>query len=114
MIFYRRSRRDTTGDILLNIKPDTICYSSVVDAYARKGGEDCAFRAEELLNEMIDRYNNDEDDVMSNTQTFRVVITSLGRSRQTCAAKKAEVILNQMESLSSQGLKNLAPNTCSN
>lgn len=76
-----------------------------------RGGEDCAFRAEELLNEMIDRYNSGEDDVMPNTQTFRSVITSLGRSRQTRAAEKAEVILNEMESLSSQGLKNLSPNT---
>jgi len=108
-LLSKMKKRYDAGDI--SLKPDTVCYSSVVDAYARKGGEDCALRAEELLNEMIDRYNSGEDDVMPNTQTFRSVITSLGRSRQTRAAEKAEVILNEMESLSSQGLKNLSPNT---
>jgi len=39
------------------------------------------------------------------------VITALGRSRQARAAEKAEQILEEMEFLSSQGAKDLAPNT---
>jgi pentatricopeptide repeat protein len=94
-----------------SLKPDTVCYSSVLDAYAKKGGEECAFRAEELLHEMIDLYNKGDNDVKPNTHTYRSVITALGRSRQARAAEKAEQILEEMEYISSQGAKDLAPNT---
>lgn len=60
---------------------------------------------------MEDLYNSGDTDVKPNTQTYRSVITALGKSRQPQAAQKAEQILEEMEYISQHGAKDLAPNT---
>ncbi len=119
------------------MKPDTICFTSIIDAYAKKGGEEAAERAEDLLHEMENLYNMGDKDVKPNTRTYSAVISewdvevhfrcdfflakpihvtwsetaALGKSGLPRAAEKAEQILDEMVYISSYGSKDLAPNT---
>ncbi|KAL7540613.1 hypothetical protein ACHAWF_006736 [Thalassiosira exigua] len=108
-ILSRMKDRHASGDEAS--KPDAVCYSSVLEAYAKKGGEDAAYRAESLLREMEERYDDGDANVKPNARTYRAVIDALGKSDRPRAAEKAEKILEEMIDLSSRGARDLRPNT---
>lgn len=70
-----KRRYEISGDV--SLKPDTICFTSTIDAYAKKGGEEAAERAENLLHEMENLYNMGDKDVKPNTRTYSAVISEL-------------------------------------
>lgn len=82
-----------------DVKPDSICYSSVIDAYARSGESYAGVKAVELLDHMISLSELGHHDVRPNTRTYCSVITALGRSQVQGAADTAERLLNDMEKM---------------
>jgi hypothetical protein len=53
---------------------NTICYNSVITAYARSTSVSKAYRAEMLLERMIEGSNNGKSRIWPNTVTFKSVI----------------------------------------
>ena len=66
-------RRYANGD--LNVKPNTLTYNAVMNAWARAGLPE---KAESLLNEMYEEYmNNGNDDIKPRTDSFNSKSDSL-------------------------------------
>lgn len=61
-----------------NVKPDVVSYSAVVNAYARaakagRGSEQCADRAMEILDKMVEVYEDGDVNVKPNKMTYTAV-----------------------------------------
>ena len=82
---------------------------SVLDALAKHGTEEAAFRAEALLERMQEMSDNGSNPFSSpDTVSFTSVIKAWSRSASTQAAEKAEALLLQFRELSMKN-KNVAP-----
>jgi len=130
---YYKSGNDEEGEggnSGCNVKPDLICYSSVIDAYARcdNGGDhrnripvgkeeddDAGEKALQILNHMIDLSEEEGDvTIQPNTQVYCSVIVALGKSCKKGSADIAQKILNDMEKIyiNSEGKNDhVKPNT---
>lgn len=110
---YRQSGTGNAGKLNEKLKPDRICYTSVIDAYARCEEEYAGEKAVELLNHMIllsEELGHVE--VRPDKKTYCSVISALGKSRARGAADMAQRILNDMEELYyACGNDDVAPNT---
>jgi len=93
------------------MKPDSIFYTSVIDAYAKSDDVHAAERSVELLNEMITLYENGDEGTKPNTKTFCSVITALGRSKMYGAADTAQKLLDDCERMYAFGNEDVAPTT---
>jgi hypothetical protein len=80
-----------------DMKPDFICYTSVIDAYAKSNQAYAAERAVELLIEMIHQYEDGDVGLKPNTKSYCSVITALGRSKMQGAAEMAQKLLDDCE-----------------
>jgi hypothetical protein len=94
-----------------DMKPDFICYTSVIDAYAKSNKVYAAERAVELLNEMINLYEEGYVGLKPNTKTYCSVITALGRSKMQGAAEMSQNLLDDCERMYAFGNDDVAPNT---
>ena len=118
-------------DASLGIQPDTVSYATVISAWARSGRPDCALRAEKVLQRSLDMFRQGNEDVKPDSITFNSVLdawakqnanevqnknsydpnSSLNNDATLSAATQAEVLVSQMEELSSQKNMNIRPCT---
>lgn len=95
---------------LPGIKTNAIVYTTVMDAFAKQGK---AVEAEQLLNELTQKYEATQDqDYLPTVVAFSVVIDAWSKSNHPKAAIRAEAILERMQELS-QDKPELQPNVVS-
>ena len=83
------------------VKPDTILYHTVIDAWARSGKRDAPKRAEAILQHMEQLNQQGHEDIYPDTISYSAVINAWAKSREKGAAHRAEGILNHMMKLKS-------------
>jgi len=80
----------------LNVRPDIYTYTTIIDALAKQGTEECATKALSLLREIEHVYTKTKDPSLKpNKKTFTSVITAISRSKKDPI--RAEEILKEME-----------------
>ena len=93
------------------LKPNRLCYNTVIDCWARSGeGTFGARRAEALLQEMQNNFFAGDVDISPNKMTFNAVLNAWARSGTRCCGYKAEKYLNQMWQLYQAGNAQVKPN----
>jgi pentatricopeptide repeat protein len=81
------------------VKPTLFTYTTAVQIVSRSPEPNAPRRALALLDEMLDRHTEGDDDVRPNVLVFNAVIAAFARSRQKGAAHQAEQLLQQMEQM---------------
>ena len=95
-----------------DIKPTTINFNTVLDAWAKSGGgRSAAERAEEVMEWMDRLHKAGNEDVHPDTITFNAVLDSWARSGDRRAPHRAEQILNHMQDLHHSGYGGVKPDT---
>lgn len=103
-----RHRTNSNDDI----KPTTINFNTVLDAWAKSGGgRASAERAEEILEWMDRLYKGGNKDVRPDTITFNAVLDAWARSGDRMAPHRAEQIVNHMDELYRGGNNGVKPDT---
>ncbi|KAK1741543.1 pentatricopeptide repeat-containing protein [Skeletonema marinoi] len=95
-----------------HIKPNKISYNSVITAWARSNERGSARKAEELLRNMYDFYNNDSGldiNCKPDARSFNAVINAVARSRDKNCADRAKFLLDEMGRLYNEGDDDLLP-----
>ena len=95
----------------LDVKPDTITFNGVIDAWARSHDRRAPKRAEEILAHMNQLYQEGNYDVQPDTYTYNTVINCWAKSNEPGSAKRAEHILAIMEQNFKNGDASFRPNT---
>ena len=119
-------------DASLGIQPDTLSYAIVISAWARSGRHDCALRAEKLLQRSLDMFRQGNEGVKPDSITFNSVLDAWAKQNAnevqsknsndpnsslnndatfSAAAQQAELLVSQMEELSSRKNMNIRPCT---
>ena len=97
-----------------DIRPDSVSYNSVMNAYALKKSEDpnynSAAEVMRLLRRMEDLTEEGQATVQPNVITLNTVIATFAKDGETEKAKK---LLEDMEKLYQSGQKDMSPNTIS-
>ncbi len=100
------------------LSPDTVVYNSVIDAWAKSYDPRAGTKAEGLLKQMEEQYENGDKNLAPDSITYNTVINCHANSKHVSAAKSAEKILKKMEmaatiaaELSENERKRVAPNT---
>jgi pentatricopeptide repeat protein len=91
-----------------NCEPNVRTYNAVIDAYARGYHVD---EAENLLNEMLDRYNSGNVKVKPDGFTFNAVINAWTRSRRRGCGHRAELILKRLLEFHENGNPDVKPDS---
>ena len=108
-LLQEMKRRAANGED--HLKPNRLCYNTVIDCWARSGeGTFGARRAEALLQEMQDNFFAGDVNVSPNKMTFNAVLNAWARSGTRCCGYKAEKYLNQMWQLYQAGNAQVKPN----
>lgn len=95
---------------LPGIKTNAVVYGTVMNAFAKQGK---AVEAEELLNELMQKYEATQDkEYLPTVVEFSVVINAWSKSKDRDAAIRAEAVLETMQRLS-QDRPELRPNKVS-
>jgi len=95
-----------------HVKPNKISYNSVITAWARSNERGSARKAEELLRNMYDFYNNDSGldiNCKPDARSFNAVINAVARSRDKNCADRAKFLLDEMGRLYNEGDDDLLP-----
>ena len=89
---YRKTKNE-------KIKPNTIAFTSAIDAWSQSSDRRAPYKAEKLLEQMLELYNNESvdfgDDVRPNSITFDSVLHAFSRSNKH--ARSAESVLEKMD-----------------
>ena len=93
------------------VKPNTILYNVVIDAWAKSGRREAPKRAEDILQHMERLNQQGHKDVRPDTISYGAVINALAKSREKGAAQRAEAILNNMLMLYEGGREECQPDT---
>ena len=106
-----RHRNGSSED---TVKPTTINFNTVLDAWAKSGGgRQAAERAEEIL-EWMDRLHKQGNTlVCPDTISFNAVLDAWARSGDRVAPRRCEQILDHMDELSRAGNKGVKPDVFS-
>lgn len=97
------------GDAI--VRPNTIAYRNVINAYARIGNVE---KTEELVEKMFDDYKRQGNTgAKPNLKTLNLVLSALSNSTIPNAAVKAESYLRYMQDLYSRKLIDEKPNVVS-
>jgi pentatricopeptide repeat protein len=93
-----------------NIKPDTIAYSTVINAYAGVGN---AVEAEKVLRRLLERYETTKDpDLRPTVISYNTTIDAWAKSDDRVDSfKRALALLNEMKELEQMGATRLSPNS---
>jgi hypothetical protein len=94
-----------------DVKPDTITFNAVIDAWARSGCKRGPHRAEQILNHMDDLYQAGNIDVKPDTYTYNTLINALAKCGDGASANRAQEILAIMEEKYLAGDKSYKLNT---
>ena len=78
------------------VKPNTILYNAVLDAWAKSGRREAPKRAEAILHHMEQLNQQGNEDVRPDTVSYSAVINAWAKSREKGAAQRAEAILNHV------------------
>jgi len=89
--------------------PNTISYTSVIDAYAKAGGGEAAEGAERVFRMMEREYKAGCADARPGVQSFNTVINAWVQSGKANGALRAEEILKKMISLHEEGIDDIEP-----
>ena len=98
---------------ITGVKPTTATYNAVITTLARnkKGNKmKCAIRAQELLEEMIQRSSDGEINVQPDSRTWGGVILAWAKCGTPSAANNAQQILDKMQALYNNGETQVQPN----
>lgn len=97
-----------------DIRPDSVSYNSVMNAYALKKSDDpnynSAAEVMRLLKRMEDLTEEGQSTVQPNVVTLNTVIATFAKDGET---EKAKQLLEDMEKLYQSGQKDMSPNTIS-
>ena len=88
---------------LYNVKPDTISYNIVIDAYSKSSDIRAVKQTRRLLTTMQDLYMNGDDLVKPDSFSYSTVIDTMCTRLKNRATQEAESIVEQMEELSKHG-----------
>lgn len=95
-----------------HVKPNKISYNSVITAWARSNERGSARKAEDLLRNMYEFYNNESGLDISckpDSRSFNAVINAVARSRDKNCADRAKFLLDEMGRLYDEGDTDLLP-----
>jgi pentatricopeptide repeat protein len=94
-----------------HLKPNRVCYNSLIDCWAKSGrGTFGARKAEELLQEMQAQWENGDASMAPDIITYNAVLNAWARSNTRCCAVQAEKYLNRMWELYYAGEEKVKPN----
>ena len=88
---------------ILDIEPDLTSYNSLLDAFAkasRYGDKDATYRAEQIIENMINSYNDESSDIMPDNISFNSVLDALAQIGSHNGAERAAALLKRMIVLS--------------
>ena len=91
-----------------NIRPNTITYSSVLDAHARQGDVNGANKVFKMMEE---DYKSGNKKAKPNVQTRSILIDAWSKSENQGAPIEAESLLKEMIDLHIKGELDLGPDT---
>jgi len=99
------------GDNFLDVKPDLYTYNSLIFSWLRSNlGVESAEKAEAILKQLIEKYNNGEEEYLPSQKTFCSVINAWGKcGSERVSVKKAVDLLRLMEGMNEEGVKSLKP-----
>eukprot|EP00557_Chaetoceros_sp_GSL56_P006495 CAMPEP_0176503992 /NCGR_PEP_ID=MMETSP0200_2-20121128/15682_1 /TAXON_ID=947934 /ORGANISM="Chaetoceros sp., Strain GSL56" /LENGTH=900 /DNA_ID=CAMNT_0017903367 /DNA_START=234 /DNA_END=2934 /DNA_ORIENTATION=+ len=93
------------------IKPNTITFNTVIDAWSKSNAKHAAAKAQEILKEMQILYEKGFPGVCPDTFSFASVLNAFANSPEANSAEKAEELLRHMCKLNENGNTNVVPNT---
>lgn len=86
----------------LAVKPDSVCYGTLIAAFARRGRVQ---EAEKVLLEQIDEYERTKDRALiPNRINFNALIDAHAKSDKKGATQKAEALLVMMQTMAEESL----------
>jgi pentatricopeptide repeat protein len=91
------------------VKPNTVSYNTVMDAWARSKHPDAALRAQALFDELLKNYQGGDQGMKPSCQSFGTMITAWGRSKSKDAAAKAQALFDDMLARHKSGDTDLQP-----
>jgi hypothetical protein len=94
----------------IHVRPDYITYTSVIKAWANHGHD---MRASEVLQLMINDYNEGNSTAKPDLQCFNSVLAAFSRSEQFDAPERAIAFFENMQSLSRDGYLSVDPDIIS-
>ena len=104
----RRKLLQEMHDGKSNVEPNTVSYSSVIDAYAKRGAPK---EATKLLYEMDSLVEAGNHDVKPNVISYTSAIAAWTGSDETNAGDEAEALLWRMMEQSQYGNEDVSPNS---
>jgi len=97
-----------------DMRPDSVAFTSTINAWSKRGGYEGAIRAEALLEKMHSLFITTGNKMLEpHTFPFTSVLHAWARSREKMAARRAETILMRMQELHESGFENVKPNRIS-
>ena len=93
------------------VKPNTILYGAVLDAWAKSGRKEAPKRATAILQHMEQLNQKGHEDVRPDVFCYSAFINAWAKSREKGAAQRAEAILDHMLKLQEAGREECRPNT---
>lgn len=94
-----------------SVRPDTITFNAVLDAWARSGDRMAAHRAEQILDHMDELYRAGNQGVKPDTYTYNTLINAHAKSSEKGSAARAEHVLEVMKQRYLDGDGDFKPNT---
>jgi len=92
-----------------DLRPNTITYSTVIDAWSKSGVKGAGDKAETILNKMQEKYEAGDENVKPDIRSFGAVLNCWAKEGN---GPRAEAILTHIEQLMhQQGFEHLRPNT---
>ncbi len=95
----------------VSVRPDTITFNAVLDAWARSGDRMAAHRAEQILDHMDELYRAGNLGVKPDTYTYNTLINAHAKSSEKGSAARAEHVLEVMKKRYLDGDGDFKPNT---
>ena len=100
------------NDRTTNVKPNTVCFSTVIKAYSKSRGDPAsAQKAEDILKWMLDVCSKGDKNVEPNTISFTSVADAWAKSGDRNAVQKINNLILWMNELHESGYKDILPNT---
>jgi hypothetical protein len=93
------------------LKPNLICYNSLIDCWAKsRTGTLGARKAEALLHEMQTKWEAGDNFLKPDIVTYNAVLNAWSKSGTRCCGYKAEIYLDRMWELYRSGDEKVKPN----
>ena len=91
-------------------RPDTIAFSTAINAWSNSSDPNSPYRAEALLQKMIDLYDNGNNkNYKPDVVTYTNVVQSWIKSKKREAPEKSESILRELQRMARDGEKSMEP-----